>query len=404
MKKHAITLLLALIISSLVLAGCTAPTEVDTTAKTLVAQTLTAMAAVTEAPQPTATPTVEPTATSTPTPEPTPEVLLPYGPGDFPVDVNPLTGLKVADPELLNRRPMLIKVANYPAIGRPHAGLSFADIVFEYYIGEGLNRFMALYYGQDATQIGPIRSGRMVDPYLTMMYGGVLGFKGADSFVYSHIVSLLGDRAITGSEYTCPAICDNGDGTVISIFADSTAFADLLEGRAIDNSRQELDGTRFDPQTPAGGADGREATISFNVLDIGQWKYDPASGKYLRWIEETDDNLDVTMIPLTDRVTGEQLAFSNVVVLFADYEEYAPTLHDIDIWGNTGGQRAVIFRDGQAFDVNWRSVDAASPIKFTDSNGDYFALKPGNTWMVIVGRYSSVEVTDGSWDIFFYLN
>ncbi|MCJ7694648.1 MAG: DUF3048 domain-containing protein, partial [Anaerolineaceae bacterium] len=195
--KSRYLLLSILVLSSLILGACN-PTQVDSLAQTAVAQTLTAIADITLEPEPTLTPTSEPTATNTSTPEPIQEIVA-SGPTDFPADVNPLTGLKVADPSLLDRRPVLIKVANFPASGRPHAGLSSADIVFEYYIGEGLNRFMALYYGQDSEQIGPIRSGRLVDPQLTLMYGGVLGFKGADAKVFSRITTLLGEWAITGT-------------------------------------------------------------------------------------------------------------------------------------------------------------------------------------------------------------
>jgi hypothetical protein len=403
MKKYALIILTALMVFSLVLAGCTPQTQISTAAQTMVAQTLTAMAVVTDTPEPTATSTLEPTATNTPTEEPAEPEVVAFGPTGFPRDVNPLTGLKVKDPALLDRRPILIKVANFPSSGRPHAGLSFADIVFEYYIGEGLNRFMALYYGQDSTQIGPVRSGRLVDPYLAMMYGGVLAFKGADATVYSRIVEVLGDRAITGTEFTCPAICDNGENIVTSIFGDSTGFDELLSSRGIDNSRQELDGMRFDPVTPAGGVDGKQANVTFNIMDKGQWIYDQASGKYLRWIEETDANYNVKMIPLVDRITNEQLGFSNVVILSATYTEYKPALHDIGIWDNTSGQRAIIFRDGQAFDVLWRTVDATSPIEFMTKDGEIFALKPGNTWMVIMGMSSGVKQEAGTWDFNFFL-
>jgi len=85
----------------------------------------------------------------------------------------------VADPSLLARRPEMIKVANFPRNGRPHAGLSAADIVFDYYIGEGANRFLALFYGQDSKQVGPMRSGRYIDAELVPMYQGILGFIGA---------------------------------------------------------------------------------------------------------------------------------------------------------------------------------------------------------------------------------
>ena len=45
-----------------------------------------------------------------------------YGPQNFPPDMNPLTGEIVADPALLDRRPIAIKVSNYPALGAPPGG------------------------------------------------------------------------------------------------------------------------------------------------------------------------------------------------------------------------------------------------------------------------------------------
>ena len=81
------------------------------------------------------------------------------------------------DPALLARCPMVIKVSNYPRSGRPHAGLSQADLVFDYYIGEGMNRFAAVYYGSDAVKVGPIRSARLVDVQLAEMYQGILAFQ-----------------------------------------------------------------------------------------------------------------------------------------------------------------------------------------------------------------------------------
>src|ERR1700690_1879830 len=67
---------------------------------------------------PTSTDTPTPTITDTPTFTPTP--LYPVeglGPSNFPANVDQLTGLKVTDPSLLQRRPMVIKVQNLPRTG-----------------------------------------------------------------------------------------------------------------------------------------------------------------------------------------------------------------------------------------------------------------------------------------------
>ncbi len=97
---------------------------------------------------------------------PTPVMVAPSSAGtDFSLlnINNPLTGLPVNDPALLNRRPMVIKVANAPDAIRPQSGLTLADVVYEYYIEWGDTRFIAVMYGNDSTMVGPVRSGRYFD-------------------------------------------------------------------------------------------------------------------------------------------------------------------------------------------------------------------------------------------------
>ncbi|HLU11669.1 MAG TPA: DUF3048 domain-containing protein, partial [Oceanobacillus sp.] len=90
--------------------------------------------------------TFAPTATSTPEPTPTAIPGL-IGP-EFAPNVNPLTGLTVDDPAILERRPMVVKISNAPPLVRPQAGLNAADIVFEHYAEGGLTRFSAIFYSQ----------------------------------------------------------------------------------------------------------------------------------------------------------------------------------------------------------------------------------------------------------------
>ncbi|MDY6872901.1 MAG: DUF3048 domain-containing protein [Chloroflexota bacterium] len=396
-KYHTTWLVLCLL--TLVLSACNTSglSEVEQ-AGTLAAQTMAAMPKSTNTQIP-ATNTPEPTAMATPTQEP---ALGPVGPSDFPDGVNPLTGLMVENPENLDRRPVFVKVANYPASGRPHAGLSAADIVFEYYIGYGSNRFIALYYGENADQIGPVRSGRLVDPQLVNMYQGILGFQSAYETIYAKIVDILGNRAISGTGNVCPAICDDGRHIVTSVFANSEAMTELSNQRGVENRQFTLDGMAFDPEAPAGGVPGLDTLILYSNLNRGEWRYDARSGKYLRWIDD-GDSVNPEMIPLVDRNTDEQLAFSNVVVLYAYYTEYTAAMHDIDLWGNTAGRRAVVFRDGEAFEVTWAVPSSDQPIQFFDQNGDPFPLKPGNTWMALMGVNSGETQDAGNWTFNFYL-
>lgn len=323
-----------------------------------------------------------------------------------PVVINPLTGLPAADPALLERRPVMVKVSNYPRLGRPHMGLSFADIVFDYYIGYGDNRFLALFYGQDSPSIGPVRSGRRVDAQLVTMYSGVLGYGSADNDTDAELATTLGDYAISNLEAPCPAFCGKSTHDAIGIFANSQAISQYVNQQGMDNSKPDLPGMVFSDIPPSNAQPGQQVTVLFNYYNRAEWRYDPASGKYLRWIEymENEEGEEYEMIPLTDRVTGQQLAFSNVILIFAEYTELAPSAHEINIWGNDRGQAAYMFRDGLLTQGTWKVNNDTDPMQFFDKDGQPYTLKPGNTWIVIAGLSSSInEIQPGNWEMFFFL-
>ena len=365
---------------------------------------------LTVSPSSTATFTPTPTATATPTRTPSPEptstpteMLVAYGPTGFPANVNPLTGLTVLNPRTLQRLPVLVKVSNFPRNLRPHAGLSFADLVFEYYIGAGATRFTAVYYGQNTEQAGPVRSARLIDISLGNAYQGILAFASADPFVYTRVVSALSERAITESSNTCPGLCRTGNGDVNSVFVDTaelTTFA--VDERAVSTAAPNLEGMRFDSVAPEAGVLGTRIQATFSSAAISDWRYDSASKTYLRWIESVDVANNVTLVPLTDRLTDDQLGFSNVVILFAAYTELKPTLHDIEILANTFGRRALLFRNGQMYELIWKAV-GNQPIQFFLPDGVTPApFQPGNTWFEVMGVNSVLEeVTSGEWEVNF---
>lgn len=109
---------------------------------------------------PVATPTATPTPTPTPVPSPTQQPNqgpASYGPDldNFPAGINPLTGLPVEDPSLLQLPAVLISITHFPPSARPQAGPGFAPIVYEIYISEGTTRFLVVFYGEEPERQTP---------------------------------------------------------------------------------------------------------------------------------------------------------------------------------------------------------------------------------------------------------
>jgi hypothetical protein len=353
---------------------------------------------ITATPLPTSTETPLPTVTST-------IEAVHYGPDRFPKYINPFTGLKVDDPAILDRRPVMVKVSNFPPSGRPQFGLSEADLVFEYYIGEGIHRVSAIYYGEKPEKVGPVRSARLADIQLASMYQTIFAYASADVRVRNDLINHLDGLSITVRDSTCPALCDTGEHTVNSVFANVSKFDEYAKLKKINNYRQIVTGMVFDSIPPeTSKSEGNFIVIRYNDLDVGAWKYDPSQRKYLRWTETNIPENPVKLIPLNDQLTGKQVAFDNVVLLYARYNEYNPTLHNIELWANHEARRAVFFRDGHMITGYWQSQANDRPMVFFDDNNKAIPLKPGNTWFVIIGLSSTVDQANaGQWNVQFSL-
>jgi hypothetical protein len=100
--------------------------------------------------------------------------------------------------------------------------------------------------------------------------------------------------------------------------------------------------------------------------------------------------------PEVDRLTGRQLQFENVIVLFTKHDVVSPTNLDIHLERGLSG-KAYLFRDGQVFQIRW-STEQNSPIQFQYEDGKLFPLKPGHTWISIVTPLTTVtEKKPGQW-------
>jgi Protein of unknown function (DUF3048) N-terminal domain/Protein of unknown function (DUF3048) C-terminal domain len=354
----------------------------------------------------TATSTVTPTETlpepsATPTETPIP-LVYPVGPSGFPTNVDPLTGLIVSDPALLDRRPLAIKVTNFPRTARPQAGLSRADILWEFYTEFGNTRWIAMFYGQDAEKVGPIRSARVLDTRIVPLYDAILVHVQAFETVWQEI-SKSGIDTINEFPASCPAICRDPDEKIV----ENSAFGNTAEltkyARRIGllaAGRPNLDGMVFDPAVPAGLKPSIGLRITFSSSAMAQWNFDTDRKRYVRFSE----NSNYVFEPLADRMTGEQLAVDNLVIMVVDTFRYAGQtgtgeMFDMDL---SKSGKAYIFRDGVMLEGRWQSGGPNAPLQFVDANGALFPLHPGTTYMGILGdRATGAPAASTEW---YFLN
>lgn len=380
---------------SLTLAACSSETpEVSTPTPELAVVVF-----ETEEPTPVPTNTKSPTVAPTPTPgfgvnnsvaqaTPSAEATIPL-PEQRPSNENPLTGLKVDDPAVLRRRPLMVRVGNDPG-ARPQVGLDKADIVYEEVTEWWVTRFTAIYLSQDPDMIAPIRSARLINLQLTPQYQGALGNSGGSDQVrwelsQADFVNL--DEFFSPQPY----FYRENEGWQTRLAFNAVIAREYMADEGLETA-VKLRGFVFDPQPDLttlpkeAVGDAEEVIIPYpQQTSATTWRYDKDSGQYLRFL---------TGEPMRD-FEGDQISASNVVIYFAEHQE-------TDIVEDSNGATSIriiinglgtawLLRDGKILKGNWLTDGLETP-NFIFNDGRPLPFKPGNTWVQVVPLDYLIEI------------
>ena len=348
---------------------------------------------------PTKTPITAPAATDTPAPAPTDTPVLATNtpepveatatPTPQPGNIAPFTGLPADNPDNLHRRPIMICVNNDPVGRSAHYGLGLADLVYEYIVdGFSMTRLTALYQSHEAERVGPVRSARFPNIWMTYMYDGALACSGGSD----HIRYLLKNEV--GFPYLDADIDDPSNNRYFSSIGSDyrTRMQASTDGvrRWLNDNGKDKDWSRagfeFSPEPPANSAG--NATV-INITYPGgnsvEWRYDSGLGGYLRWQGGQQQ---------TDPATGQPIIASNVVVMAAAHQ-----LTDIveDSLGTKGVDITLygfgdfrIFRDGLVYEGTWRA-DPETPPRWLGPGEVIVKMKPGQSWVQVVQQLTDIR-------------
>lgn len=321
--------------------------------------------ACSSAPDPEPTPTPTPTPTASPTPSPTPT----------PADAFPLTGEETDDPHL-DRPVVSVKIDNSPR-AQPHTGLEEADLVYEQLVEGGVTRFAALFHSHVPSEIGPIRSGRLVDVPILEPWSSVLVYSGARPEVTSALQAADGIGLLADSGPPTFLRAPDRPGS-----HDLMVDADLALERAfgLDEADPVPDDLplAFEEETPEGGAEQGSFSVAMSSATTVGWEWDEQADVFRRSQNGT-----------SARVTGEgRLGVANVVAIATD----VGTGGCCDSAGNPyvvtrlqGSGDAVVWRDGQRFEATWQKASDAAHLQVLDADGEPFPFAPGPTWYHLAG-------------------
>jgi len=357
---------------------------------------------------PTATAAVfELRSTNTPLPSPTSFDLEKLagsglGPSGFPNNINPLTGQVVEDLTLLERRPLVIKITNFPRSVRPQWGLTLADHIYEYYLEDGMTRFIGVFYGKDASRVGPVRSARPFDEYVIRMYKGIFAFAYADDRLIDFWEnSDINPYIVFETPNNCPPMCRIGSkDSYNNLFTDTHQLTLYGYRLNIAQGRQNLNGLRFEEQPLVldGGGQATRLETHYSPTSFNYWEYDPATLRYYRWQETTEGDQGQLYEPLFDSLTAQQVYADNLVVLLTPtryfYKSNSTDVYDFQLIGRGKGYA---LRQGKAFEIVWARPNNDSLTSLSFPNGYPYPLKPGNVFFQVLTDQSVHQVFNDRW-------
>jgi len=404
-RKSLILVILALLVLAGTITGCApsvqatpTPTKTPRVEPTAVPATSTPTQAP-PTPAPTATPTAEPTATATeipatetPTAEGSSTVIIAREEG-----VSIFTGLRPADPSVLNRRPLAVKVDNDLAVV-PQSGMSTADIVVEHPKEGCMTRFTVIYQSQDAPRIGSIRSARIIDKELPVIFDAILAFSGSVEPVRQMIYkSDIGGQVLEQARNGSAFYRDPNIRVPFNLFTSTEILWNVATQRGWNVAPKPSAAWVFSEGAPAGGKAASQLNIpypkTYAALRVG-WSYDASSGRWLRLLGGN---------PAIEKTDGSRLSAANVVVIVANtvqtlIPEQGTTLTtgacsnaslEIQLWGEGPVK---ILRDGKVYEGKWLRGDRHGAFRFVDAQGKDIPLKPGNSWWQIVPTDMAITI------------
>lgn len=295
-----------------------------------------------------------------------PEQVVEPTPTPEPYNANVLTGEPKGEDYPEGQRITAVMVNNI-TVARPQRGLSKAEMLFEIKVEGGITRFMPLFVDyNDIEEIGPVRSGRDQFFQLILPWQALYIHEGESVFMTEYAKNyeygLLNNTDAAngyrdydrvnwqglsygnglGKEHTMYTSGENiakyisdldvdMNRTYNSTFFNFVDYRDENPVRDLTNSPDSAYSDKYGPVVQ----DGEYVAITHSASYKTRFLYDEATTTYkMQQYYSTDGSWRDTI----DEEYDEQLAFTNLVILYTDFEAYPGDSHDIqDVEYGNGG-------------------------------------------------------------------
>ncbi len=303
--------------------------------------------------------------------------------------INPLTGL-ASEVDLSKKRPVSIMVNNIGA-SLPQSGISYADILFECLAEGGITRLMMISTEYEKLpKIGSVRSAR--DYYIDYAesFNCIFIHAGGSTYAYNTLAN-RGTNRIDGVNGPSPygTFARDQDRLKAGYATEHTLFLQGGEAikAAIDSlgySTEKAEGYEtpmvFKPWNEIASYDNLATHIGVTVSSYQyvDYVYNAETREYLRYQYNGDKHVD--------SATGEQLSFTNVILMYNDSGLISGDEKN-RIWMQTTGEgEGYYITNGTYSFIKWKKDSHDSVIKYYNIDGSEVQFNRGKTMINVIDK------------------
>lgn len=300
-----------------------------------------------------------------------------------------LTGEYIS-PDKGNRRPVAVMLNNIQG-AVPQAGIANAGVVYEAPVEGGITRLMGVFEDYDNLEkIGSVRSCRDYYIFFAMEYEAIYAHFGQAAYALPYL-DLPEVNNLSGlSGYGEQVYYRTSDR--VAPHNAYTSFAGLQKGIEVNGYSQEYSSDYSGHFQFAWVGQDKELTGGTPAVLVK-----PGYAANSPWF---DYNADEKLYyrsqfggPQVDELTGNQLAYKNIILQYCPWENYDENGY-LNINVMAGGSGKYI-TDGQAIDITWKKDSQWGTTHYYDTNGTEITLNPGKTWICIIqdSETANVEIS-----------
>lgn len=297
-----------------------------------------------------------------------------------------LTGLWVPD-EIGTKRPIAYQFNNFKVVSNQW-GIGQADIVYECIVEGGITRLLGIGENFTGDRIGSTRSARHYFVSIADEYDAIYVHFGGTKYATSKIKE-LGVDEMDGIK---------GIGTTVfyrdkSIKEPHNAFSSLeriqagIEKKGFETeypANYEPHFTFYEEDTDlASDLAANKVTLDFSSYINAYFEYNSKDRLYYRF-QYGDIH--------KDSLTGEQLAFKNVIIQFVkewDIDKNGYQTMDIE---NSSGEGYYI-TNGKATLITWKKKESESWMRYYNEAGEELTINPGKTYITLFPNNRTEDAT-----------